>query len=121
MRRTIIATIICTVAIASGAVATPASAASPYAPVDRPGPKLSVPSATLKAALQCNGDFAHSTLQPVLLSPATGVTVDENFSWNYERAFTAQKRPWCAIDMPPWLWPMTAMSRVDLARMVRIA
>ncbi|KRC64100.1 hypothetical protein ASE12_04565 [Aeromicrobium sp. Root236] len=100
MRRTIIATIICAVAIATGGLAAPANAASPYAPVDRPGPKLSVPAATLKAALQCSGDFAHSTLQPVLLNPATGVTVDENFSWNYERAFTAQKRPWCAVHMP---------------------
>jgi hypothetical protein len=88
----------CVVAAVLGA--TPATAASPYAPVDRPGPKLSVSTATLKAALQCSGDFAHSTLQPILLNPATGVTVDENYSWNYERAFTAQKRPWCAIHMP---------------------
>lgn len=80
--------------------ASPATAASPYAPVDRPGPKLTVPAATLKAALQCNGDFKHSKLQPILLNPATGVTVDENYSWNYEPAFTAQKRPWCAIHMP---------------------
>ncbi len=61
---------------------------------------MSVPVATLKAALQCSGDFKGSTLQPILLNPATGVTVDENYSWNYQRAFTAQKRPWCAIHMP---------------------
>lgn len=87
--------------VALGVVsAAPASASSPYAPLSQPGPPLSVPTATLDAALECSGDFARSPLQPVLLNPATGVTVDENFSWNYVRAFTAQKRPWCAIHMP---------------------
>jgi len=102
MRRTTIATIFCalTLVAASAIGVGPASASSPYAPLSQPGPRLSVPTATLKAALECSGDFAHSTLQPVLLNPATGVTADENFSWNYERAFTAQKRPWCAIHMP---------------------
>ena len=102
MRRSKIVTTLSGLALAAATVisAAPASASSPYAPLHRPGPKLSVPAATLKAALQCSGDFAHSPLQPVLLNPATGVTVDENFSWNYERAFTAQKRPWCAIHMP---------------------
>lgn len=79
---------------------SPATAASPYAPTDRPGPTLTVTKASLKAALQCSGDFKRSKLQPVLLNPATGVTVDQNYSWNYQRAFTAQERPWCAIHMP---------------------
>ncbi len=35
-----------------------------------------------------------------LLNPATGVTAKQNYSWNYERAFTAQGRPWCAVTMP---------------------
>ena len=71
-----------------------------FAPLDRPGPALQVPAATLQTALQCSGDFANSTLEPVLLSPATGVTPDQNYSWNYEKAFTAQHRPWCAVTMP---------------------
>ena len=36
----------------------------------------------------------------MLLNPATGVTAKQNYSWNYERAFTAQGRPWCAVTMP---------------------
>lgn len=101
MRRTI-TIMLATIGLLAGTLLgiAPASAASPYAPLDRPGPRLTVKTATLDAALQCSGDLAHSTLQPVLLNPATGVTVDENYSWNYERAFTAQKRPWCAIHMP---------------------
>jgi hypothetical protein len=79
---------------------TPAGAATAYAPLDRPGPKLSVPSAALAAALTCSGPLTNATIEPVLLNPATGVTPDQNYSWNYERAFTAQHRPWCAVTMP---------------------
>ena len=71
-----------------------------YAPLNRPGPALTVSPATLAAALQCSGDFTHGSLEPVLLSPATGVTPDQNYSWNYERAFASQGRPWCALTMP---------------------
>jgi len=82
-------------------VALPAGASTGvYAPLDRPGPALDVPLATLQAALHCEGTFTGSALEPVLLNPATGVTPDQNYSWNYERAFTAQHRPLCAVTMP---------------------
>jgi hypothetical protein len=71
-----------------------------YAPLNRPGPALSVPAAKLRAALTCHGTLRGSRKEPVLLSPATGVTAKQNYSWNYERAFTAQHRPWCAVTMP---------------------
>jgi hypothetical protein len=77
-----------------------AGASVSYAPLNRPGPALDVPTATMAAALKCVGNPATSKGEPVLLSPATGVTPDENYSWNYERAFTAQGRAWCAITMP---------------------
>jgi hypothetical protein len=81
--------------------AGPASAASrPAPPIDRPGPALTVSQADLDAALSCHGDFAGSALEPVLLNPATGVTVEQNYSWNYARAFAAQRRPWCTVDVP---------------------
>jgi len=79
---------------------TTAAADSPYAPVDRPGPRLTVAVPVLKAALHCEGDFRRSRLQPVLLSPGTSATPKQNFSWNYERAFTAQRRPWCDVTVP---------------------
>lgn len=77
-----------------------AASTGPYAPLNRPGPRLSVPAATLRAALVCHGRLAGGGKEPVLLSPATGVTAKQNYSWNYERAFTAQHRPWCAVTMP---------------------
>jgi hypothetical protein len=83
-------------------LAAPAGAAtsSRFAPPNRPGPALTVPAAALHAALHCEGPFRASHLEPVLLSPATGVTPEQNYSWNYERAFAAQHRPWCAVTMP---------------------
>ena len=79
-------------------IAAPATAAT-YAPVDQPGPALSVPVATLRAAMSCHGD-PHSGGEPVLLNPATAVTPDQDYSWTYEKAFTAQGRYWCAVTMP---------------------
>jgi hypothetical protein len=89
------ATILAGLLVGSGGAAAVA-----YAPLDRPGPALDVPTATMAAALHCTGDFAGTQLEPVLLNPATGVTPDQNYSWNYERAFTAQHRPWCTVTMP---------------------
>jgi lipase (class 2) len=71
-----------------------------FAALDHPGPALSVPLATLRTALQCSGDFTNGTLEPVLLNPATGVTPEQNYSWNYERDFTRQHRAWCTLTMP---------------------
>ena len=88
------------VALSVFAVPSAGAAGSPYAPLNRPGPKLSVSVPTLKAALHCEGDFRHGTLEPVLLSPGTSATPKQNFSWNYERAFTMQHRAWCDVTMP---------------------
>ena len=87
---------LCSVTIAGSA----ASAATGFAPINRPGPPLDVPRATLAAALHCSGHLTRSHGEPVLLNPATGVTAAQNYSWNYERDFDAQHRAWCAITMP---------------------
>jgi hypothetical protein len=54
----------------------------------------------LAASLRCSVGLRHATREPVLLSPGTGVTPAEEFSWTYERRFSAQHRPWCAVTMP---------------------
>jgi triacylglycerol esterase/lipase EstA (alpha/beta hydrolase family) len=36
----------------------------------------------------------------VLLIPGTGLTPEPNFSWNYARAFAAQGRPFCTVELP---------------------
>jgi hypothetical protein len=61
---------------------------------------LSVSHADLASALHCTPTVRNAKRAPVLLSPATGVTPEQNFSWNYERSFDAGGVPWCAVTMP---------------------
>jgi hypothetical protein len=72
-----------------------AASGADFAPVDRAGPAL-----TQKAALDCSPGVDRAARAPVLLNPATGVTVEENYGWNWERSLTAAGIPWCAYDAP---------------------
>lgn len=87
------------VGVAASLVAVGATSPANAAPAPS-GPALSVPVATLDAAVTCRGDLAGSSKTPVLLVPGTTLTANLNFSWNYEKVFTAQGRPWCAVDLP---------------------
>ncbi|MCW3040727.1 MAG: lipase [Solirubrobacterales bacterium] len=85
------------------AVATPAAAhaADPvFAPVDTPGPALSVPADKLKAALQCSAGLDATKRAPVLLVQGTGATAKDNWSWTYEPALDKLGIVWCAVDLP---------------------
>jgi hypothetical protein len=94
VRRALIAGIVLT------ALAIPAAASAiTYAPVNRPGPKLSVPQRKLDAALQCTGDLAAGPT-PVLLVPGTGSSPPRNFGWNWEPALSNLGIPWCAVTLP---------------------
>jgi hypothetical protein len=42
----------------------------------------------------------NANVEPVLLNPATGVTPDENYSWNWEPALDKLGIPWCAYTAP---------------------
>lgn len=84
---------------ASVAALTAASvvAAAPAQAADPPG--YSVPTEQLAASLTCSGDPATGPA-PVLLVPGTTLTPDVNFSWNYAKAFTAEGRAWCWVELP---------------------
>ncbi len=84
----------------AAAAPAPAPATGEFAPVDRAGPKLSVPKAALDASLSCNGPLGGLTRDPILLVPGTGATPSENFDWNYTRAFDQQGWRWCAVTLP---------------------
>jgi pimeloyl-ACP methyl ester carboxylesterase len=87
-------------AIAAVALLLPAGAgAATYAPVDQPGPALSVPQDKLDAALQCSGNLGTGPA-PVLLVPGTGSNPQHNFSWNWEPALTNLGISWCAVALP---------------------
>ncbi len=71
-----------------------------YAPLNRPGPPLSVPRARLQAALSCTPGIAGDTRNPILLVPGTNLDPGSNYSWNYERAFAALRWPYCTVTLP---------------------
>jgi hypothetical protein len=75
-----------------------AAVAAP-SPAGASGPPLHVPATTLSGALLCHGDAA-SGPTPVLLVPGTTLTPEVNFSWNYEKVFSAARRAWCAVTLP---------------------
>ena len=60
-----------------------------YAPLSRPGPRLSVPASRLRAAVSCTAGVAGDSRNPILLIPGTNLDPSSNYSWNYERAFSA--------------------------------
>jgi triacylglycerol esterase/lipase EstA (alpha/beta hydrolase family) len=86
--------------VAPGPAGGSEAAAGAYARLDRPGPTLDVPAAVLAKSLTCTANLARSSREPILLVPGTTLTPAVDFGWNYERAFTAQGRPWCAITLP---------------------
>jgi len=77
------------------------AAAADFAPVDAPGPALSVSEAELAKALGCSeGGVAGARVTPVLLVQGTGATAKDNWSWTYEPALTQLGIPWCHVDLP---------------------
>jgi triacylglycerol esterase/lipase EstA (alpha/beta hydrolase family) len=87
--------------IALGALVLPGSAqAIDYAPVDQPGPRLSVSRADLDASLQCSDGVDGASRTPILLVHGTGSNPEHNFSWNWEPALDKLGIPWCAVALP---------------------
>jgi hypothetical protein len=98
----VVATLAAFAPAAAVAAATPAATppTPAYAPLDQPGPALTVPQAQLAASLQCEPGVMDAKVEPVLLNPATGVTAEENYSWNWEPALDKLGIPWCAYTAP---------------------
>ena len=87
-------------AILVALIAVPAAwAADPaWSPLKRPGPALKVDKEKLRASLTCSKGVRDAKVEPVLLTPATGVDSKNNFSWNYERLFDQEGIPFCTSD-----------------------
>jgi Putative serine esterase (DUF676) len=81
-----------------------------FAPVDRKGPKLSVPAEALAASLTCTANVRKATTTPVLLLAGTAVNSDQYFGWNWKPALTKAGIPWCVSDIPS---PASANQNLD--------
>jgi triacylglycerol esterase/lipase EstA (alpha/beta hydrolase family) len=80
--------------------AVPAEAPAAYAPPDRPGPPLSVPAATLAAALKCSGSLAGAAHEPVLLVPGTALNPATDYGYGWEPALSNLGWPYCTMTLP---------------------
>src|SRR5579859_2395493 len=82
------------------ACASTAGARTSYAPLSRPGPALSAPLRALQAAVSCTAGIRHDARDPILLVPGTDLDPKPNYSWNYERAFSARHWAYCSVALP---------------------
>jgi pimeloyl-ACP methyl ester carboxylesterase len=79
---------------------TASAQAITYAPVDQPGPALTVPQSALDASLVCTGSVTGAARAPVLLVPGTGGDPAQNYSWSWEPALNKLGIPWCDVTLP---------------------
>lgn len=87
-------------ALLSLSTAVASASPGPYAPVNRPGPRLSVPVAQLQAAVHCTPSAYGSHREVALFVPGTGVEPSEAFSWNWFRALDQIGHPYCSVALP---------------------
>jgi triacylglycerol esterase/lipase EstA (alpha/beta hydrolase family) len=84
-----------------GLLALPGTASAiTYAPVDQPGPPLSVPQGQLDSALQCRDNLSSAGKTAVLLVHGTGSNPPHNFGWNWQPALDKLGIPWCTVALP---------------------
>src|SRR5829696_7203477 len=89
----------CALLLASLLLASSAAAVT-YAPVDQPGPALSVPQSDLDNALQCTDNLSSAGKTPVLLVPGTGGDPPQSFGWSWEPSLERLGIPWCTVTLP---------------------
>ena len=71
-----------------------------YAPIDQPGPPLSVPTSVLASALRCSQNPTTAGRDITLFVPPTVFDPSEAYGWNYELALKARHWPFCTVVMP---------------------
>jgi triacylglycerol esterase/lipase EstA (alpha/beta hydrolase family) len=81
------------------ATAAHTNATGQFAPLNRPGPRLSVPVAELAAAVTCTPNVADAQAEVALFVPGTALDPSE-FSWNWFRALDKINYPYCSVTLP---------------------
>ena len=113
-------------AVPPAGAAHPAGTATPpvrltFAPVDQPGPALTVPADVLAQALVCTVNAFAGDAPVVLFVPGTALTPKENFGWNWLRAFERTRRPYCTVTLPDHAMGDTQVSAEYVAHAIRYA
>lgn len=94
------ASLVAGVGPAGAADETESAAARAFAPVNRPGPALSVPKHRLTKSVQCTADATRARRGVVLFVHGTTITPRENFGWNWFPALDKLDWPYCWVKMP---------------------
>jgi hypothetical protein len=84
----------------SAATKVGSSGGTVFAPVDRPGPPLSVPAEQLKQSVNCTANATDARREVVLFVPGTTVTPQENYGWNWFPALDKLGWPYCSVIEP---------------------
>jgi len=63
-------------------------------------PPLTIPTATLRAALHCPTSFSHPGHEAVLLVHGTGTNYRESWSWGYADGLGGMGYDVCGVDLP---------------------
>ena len=71
-----------------------------YAPINRPGPDLSIPPDKLAKSLNCTADAARATQKVALFVPGTSFTPEVNYGWNWFPALRDRGIPYCSVQLP---------------------
>ncbi|MFE3060279.1 esterase/lipase family protein [Nocardia sp. NPDC059239] len=101
--RKLAGTALATVTIMMGATVTavPVSAdPGGFAPLDRPGPSLSVPSDQLAASVSCTANARGADRNVVLFVPGTGFTPQEDYGLNWFQAMDRLGWAYCSVTEP---------------------
>ncbi|GAA5113153.1 lipase [Haloechinothrix salitolerans] len=87
-------------AVGTESVGTESVETREFAPVNRPGPPLSVPKRRLAKSVRCTPDAPRAKRGVALFVHGTTVTPRENFGWNWFPAMDKLDWPYCSVKMP---------------------
>ena len=88
------------VTVLSGATSSAEPEPTQFAPVDRPGPALSVPQDRLAKSLQCTADATRASREVVLFVHGTTLDPNTNFAGNWFPALDKLGWPYCSVTLP---------------------
>ncbi|HWD02880.1 MAG TPA: lipase [Amycolatopsis sp.] len=98
-------TLACALGVATSPAATAATtgtagSAPKFAPVDQPGPPLSVPADQLAKSVTCTANATNAAREVVLFVPGTTLTPQEDFGWSWFPALDKLDWPYCSVTEP---------------------
>ncbi|MDH6581175.1 pimeloyl-ACP methyl ester carboxylesterase [Streptomyces sp. SAI-133] len=70
-----------------------------YASINRPGPRLSVPTDDLESAVKCTPTVKNAHQEVALFVPPTGIG-PEAYAWNWLPAMDKAGYPYCTVTLP---------------------